>query len=161
MKSVFAVIVLIGILVVAFGSPVAPVRVPPSERPFASVAVTCAPEMPRMTLNIARAHTDAAASPHGKRLVYGGHTISLAFAQLVRAFPNALNLVAWQGCDHLGPVLEQDLIRSEVKVISALPVETGGRLVTVDIASYARRPNDAGDYEEKPVLDWRLVIWDI
>lgn len=73
-------------------------------------SVTCAPELVRMTGNIAYTHTDASRSYLGRRLVYGGHTISLALSQVTRAMPNILTLIAWQGCDHLGPVLEEDKI---------------------------------------------------
>jgi len=41
-------------------------------------SVTSAPELARLTLNIAKAHTDAASSPYSKRLVYGGYAISMA-----------------------------------------------------------------------------------
>ena len=40
-------------------------------------SVTSAPELVRITGNIAYAHTDSTKSYLGKRLVYGGHTISL------------------------------------------------------------------------------------
>ena len=62
--------------------------------------VTCAPELVRMTLNMAVTHTDAASSVYGKRLVYGGHTISMAAAQISHALPNLVTLVAWRSCDH-------------------------------------------------------------
>jgi len=62
--------------------------------------ITCAPELVRLTGNIAFAHTDASRSYLGKRLVYGGHTISIALAQVARALPNIVTMVGWQGCDH-------------------------------------------------------------
>ena len=67
--------------------------------------VTAAPELARLTLNVAKAHTDAGGSVHGRRLVYGGHTISVAAAHLSRALPALATIVAWRGCDHLGPGL--------------------------------------------------------
>src|SRR5690606_11310680 len=69
--------------------------------------VTSAPELARLTLNIAKVHHDAAASGQG-RLVYGGHTIGLALHQAVRALPELVTVVAWHGCDHTGPVREGD-----------------------------------------------------
>ncbi|MGH7914395.1 MAG: MaoC family dehydratase, partial [Candidatus Binataceae bacterium] len=72
--------------------------------------VSSAPELARLTLNIAMAHHDAASSAAG-RLVYGGHTIGLAAAQTTRALPNLLTIVAWHGCDHLAPVREGDTLR--------------------------------------------------
>ncbi|MGE0486396.1 MAG: MaoC family dehydratase [Gammaproteobacteria bacterium] len=120
--------------------------------------ITCAPELVRITGNIAFAHTDASRSYLGKRLVYGGHTISLALAQVARAMPNIVTMVGWQGCDHLGPVLEEDIIRSEFDVTAIRPLERGGALCELRIDTYARRPGAEG-YEENRVLDWRLVLW--
>ncbi len=123
--------------------------------------VTCAPELVRMTGNIAFAHTDASRSYLGKRLVYGGHTISLALAQVTRAMPNIVTLLGWQGCDHLGPVLEEDIIRSEFEVTARTPLATGA-LYELRIFTFARRRNTANaEYEESPVLDWRLVLWSL
>ena len=120
--------------------------------------VTCAPELVRLTGNIAFTHTDASRSYLGQRLVYGGHTISLAFAQLTRAMPNLICLLAWQGCDHLGPVLEEDIIRSEIEIKAQRPCDSGGSIVDLQLIAYARRKQD-DTYEDHPVLDWRLVVW--
>ena len=40
--------------------------------------VTTAPELARLTLNLAMTHRDGGAGTHGRRLVYGGQTISIA-----------------------------------------------------------------------------------
>jgi acyl dehydratase len=120
--------------------------------------VTCAPEMTRMTLNIARAHTDAAASPYGKRLVYGGHTITLAAAQITRALPNLVTIVAWRSCDHTAPVFEGDVLRTEFDLEAKHPLEGGGGLVDIHALVYAERgaeaPKPGG---EDAVLDWRVI----
>ncbi|MBT7624875.1 MAG: MaoC family dehydratase, partial [Proteobacteria bacterium] len=121
--------------------------------------ITAAPELVRLTGNIAFAHTDASRSYLNKRLVYGGHTISLAYAQIMRAMPNTIALVGWQGCDHLGPVLEEDIIRSEFTVTSIDPLQSGGSLYELNVYTYAKRINQEGEYVESKVLDWRLVIW--
>lgn len=119
--------------------------------------VTCAPEIARMTLNVAAAHTDAAASPYGRRLVYGGHSISIAAARITRALPNLVTLVAWRSCDHSAPVFEEDALRAEVTVGAKHPLGTGG-LVDLRTRVYARRggrdPEAEGDVE---VLDWRVI----
>jgi acyl dehydratase len=118
-------------------------------------SVTLAPELVRLTLNMAMAHTDAAVSYLGERLVYGGHTISLAFAQLTRALPDLVTLIAWDSCDHVGPVLEGDRIRSECEIVSAEPAGHGV-LLGLRVESYAAR----GTPEvETRVLDWRLRVW--
>ena len=122
--------------------------------------VTCAPELVRLTGNIAFTHTDASRSYLGKRLVYGGHTISLAFAQICRAMPNIVTLIGWQGCDHLGPVLEEDIIRTEFSIANESVVDSGGRLCELHATCFAKRMEaDANEYAESEVLDWRLVLW--
>ncbi len=113
--------------------------------------VSAAPELARLTLNIAMAHHDAASSPAG-RLVYGGHTIGLAAAQLTRALPNLVTIVAWHGCDHLAPVREGDTLRSTVEVERVDPLPGGGGLVHLRSRVRADREGGAQD-----VLDWRLV----
>jgi acyl dehydratase len=113
--------------------------------------VSAAPELARLTLNIATAHHDAASSPAG-RLVYGGHTIGLAAAQLTRALPNLVTIVAWHGCDHLAPVREGDTLRSTVEVERVDPLTGGGGLVHLRSRVRADREGGAQD-----VLDWRLV----
>src|SRR6202034_154238 len=45
--------------------------------------VSSAPELARLTLNVAMVHHDASAAG-GQRLVYGGHAIGLALAQAAR-----------------------------------------------------------------------------
>jgi len=120
--------------------------------------VTCAPEMARMTLNIARAHTDAAASPHGKRLVYGGHTITLAACQITRALPNLVTLIAWRSCDHTAPVFEGDVLRTEFGLETKHPLEGGGGLVDLHALVYAERGAEAPQPgREDAVLDWRVI----
>jgi len=120
--------------------------------------VTLAPDIARLTLNVAGAHTDAGASSHGRRLVYGGHTISTAAAQLTRALPNLLTIVAWRSCDHTGPVFEGDILRSEFEIEDGHPLPGGGGMLDVRARVWAERaePGEGADAED-PVLDWRLV----
>ena len=122
--------------------------------------VTCAPELVRITGNIAFTHTDASRSYLGKRLVYGGHTISITLAQITRALPNMITLIGWQGCEHTAPVLEEDIIRTEFSVTSAMPVASGGKLYELHALTYAKRAANEG-YDESAVLDWRLVVWSL
>ena len=123
-------------------------------------SVTSAPELVRITGNIAYAHTDSTKSYLGKRLVYGGHTISLAFAQILRAFPDSITLVAWQKCDHLAPVLEEDIISSEIKIIRKIPTDNGGFLYELQVISKASREQQ-GTMTQQDVLKWELVLWSL
>jgi len=120
--------------------------------------VSCAPEIARMTLNVAGAHTDAGASSHGRRLVYGGHTISTAAAQLTRALPNLVTFVAWRSCDHTAPVFEGDVLRSEFDVEARHPLADGGGLLDLRARVHAERGPESPDTgEEILVLDWRAI----
>jgi acyl dehydratase len=113
--------------------------------------VSCAPELARLTLNIAAVHHDAAAAG-GERLVYGGHTVGLALAQAVRAFPSIVIVAGWHGCDHLGPVHEGDTVRSTVTVERIDPIPAGGGLVHLRSLVRADGPSP------REVLDWRYVV---
>lgn len=118
--------------------------------------VSAAPELARLSLNVAMAHHDRGAGQAGRRLVYGGHTIGLAAAQLTRALPNLATIVAWHGCDHLAPVFEGDTLSSTVELERAepLPGEQGGGLLHLRSRVRARRA-ESGEIAD--VLDWRLV----
>ena len=120
--------------------------------------VGSAPELARLTGNIARVHHDDHAHGAGQgagpsRLVYGGHTIGLALHQGVRALPDMLTVVGWHGCDHLAPVREGDTLTSTVTVERTQPLSTGGGLVHLRSLVRARRDGA----EPTDVLDWRFV----
>ena len=120
--------------------------------------VTCAPELVRMTLNIAVTHTDAASSVYGKRLVYGGHTISMAAAQITHALPSLVTLVAWRSCDHTAPVFEGDILRTEVTIDQTHPLDQGGGLVDLHAFVYAERSDQAPEPGcDIQVLDCRVL----
>ncbi|MDL9938639.1 MaoC family dehydratase [Gordonia sp. ABSL1-1] len=110
--------------------------------------VSSAPELARLTLNIAATHHDARVGAAG-RLVYGGHTIGLALAQATRALPNLVTVVSWESCDHTGPVHEGDTLSSELTVTDAVPAERGG-LVRLRSVVRAHEPDDTS----RDVLDW-------
>jgi acyl dehydratase len=117
--------------------------------------VTAAAELARLTLNIARAHTDAGGSVHGRRLAYGGHTIAVAAAQATRALPNLLTIVAWRSCEHTGPVFDGDVLSTELTVGAVHPLELDGPgLVDLRAVTHAERH---GLDEPEPVLDWRFL----
>jgi acyl dehydratase len=120
--------------------------------------VTGAPELARATLNLAAAHTDPEASPYRRRLVYGGHTISIAGAHATRALPDLATIVAWRGCEHTGPVFEGDVLRTELTVQDVRRRE-GHRLLDLRAIVHASPAEEAAEpgAAEKPVLDWRFL----
>jgi acyl dehydratase len=115
--------------------------------------VSGAPELARLTLNVAMAHHDRHANGSGRRLVYGGHTIGLAAAQATRVLPNIVTIVAWHGCDHLAPVYEGDTLHSELELERIEPVPGGGLLHLRSLVQASREQ----DEDPVPVLDWRFV----
>lgn len=125
-------------------------------RAFSSSAdvVSSAPELARLSLNIAATHHDerVAGAAAGGRLVYGGHTIGLALAQANRALPNLVTVTGWDSCDHTGPVHEGDTLSSTILVEEATPLAAGGvlRLRSTVVAH--------GDDSDREVLDWRFRV---
>jgi len=115
--------------------------------------VSSAPELARLTLNVAMVHHDSAASG-GRRLVYGGHVIGLALAQAARSLPCLATVAAWNGCDHLGPVHEGDTLRSTVSVEQVDDLPGGGGLV--HLRSQVRA-EASGDLAPRDVLEWRYI----
>jgi acyl dehydratase len=117
--------------------------------PAAGDVVTSAPELARLTLNIAGAHHDAQG---GRRLVYGGHTIGVAAAHVSRVLPQLMTITGWRRCDHLAPVHEGDVLRSEVTVTAVRPAGDTA-LVDVHVTTTAIDLEGSG----RAVLDWELV----
>ena len=115
--------------------------------------VTSAPELARLSLNLAGAHHDPGATSQGRRLVYGGHTIGIALGHVTRVLPDLVTVVGWRSCDHLAPVYENDILHSRVAVESIDPLEQGGALVGLRVQTTATR----ADTPSGEVLDWRLV----
>jgi acyl dehydratase len=109
--------------------------------------VSSAPELARLTLNVAAVHHDRAAAG-GERLVYGGHTIAVAASQVLRALPDLATVLAWESCDHVGPVREGDSLTTRVTVEHVTPGGGGWHVV-------ALRAEVVAD-GERPVLDWRF-----
>ncbi len=115
--------------------------------------VSSARELVRMTLNKAAAHRDHTAGLGGRRLAYGGHTVSLAQAALSRTIVGLLTVVAWRSCDHVAPVFEDDLLETSVRVDEVLGVADGVALVDVTVEVTALR----GD-SRSLVLTWCPVL---
>lgn len=109
--------------------------------------VTSAPELARLTLNIAAVHHDSreTGGETARRLVYGGHTIGLALAQATRLLPSLVTVLGWRSCDHLAPVHEGDTLYSEVHIESADDHVLGLRSLVYAVGE-----------PDRQVLDWRF-----
>lgn len=115
--------------------------------------ISSAPELARLTLNIAATHHDSRVG--GQRLVYGGHTIGLALAQATRLLPNLVAVLGWHSCDHTGPVYEGDTVFSELTVESAAPQQVGCTAGVLTLRSVVYAISDTG--ADRQVLDWRFT----
>jgi acyl dehydratase len=116
--------------------------------------VSSAPELARLTLNIAATHHDSRVG--GQRLVYGGHTIGLALAQASRLLPNLITVLGWESCDHTGPVHEGDTLYSELHVESAEASDSVANGGVLGLRSVVYAVSDSAGEPDRPVLDWRF-----
>jgi acyl dehydratase len=114
--------------------------------------VSSAPELARLSLNIAATHHDWRVG--GQRLVYGGHTIGIALSQATRLLPNMVTVLGWLSCDHTGPVYEGDTLYSDLHVESAKRRPDGGGVLRVRSVVYAVSSDGQDD---RKVLDWRYT----
>lgn len=115
--------------------------------------VDSAPALARLTLNVASAHL-AGSAAHGRRLVYGGHTIGLAAGQAIRLLPSLVTILGWHAADHTAAVFEGDVLRSRLELERREPLPGGGGLVHLRSRVTATRADGGADAE---VLDWRFV----
>ncbi|OZE87798.1 acyl dehydratase [Rhodococcus sp. 15-649-2-2] len=115
--------------------------------------VSSAPELARLTGNVARVHHDSAAGG-GSRLVYGGHTIGLAFHHVCQALPGIVAVAGWHGCDHLAAVHEGDVLASTVAIESVTSHASGVDALGLKVTT-SRRHAD-GKLDE--VLAWRPIV---
>jgi acyl dehydratase len=112
--------------------------------------VDLAPALARLTFNQAFVHRDGTRSIYGKRLVYGGHVQGLAQASLSRVLPGIATVVAWDGCDHLGPAFEGDLLAFRHLLVEEASVK-GGRLMRFEVR--------AGTVDDGGVVGDDILVW--
>ncbi|HEX8714117.1 MAG TPA: acyl dehydratase, partial [Solirubrobacteraceae bacterium] len=121
--------------------------------------VSSAPELARLSLNVAAVHHDRAAHRDGRRLVYGGHTIGVAAAQATRSLPEIATFVGWHSCEHLAPVHERDTLRSELELERHEPLPGGGALAHLRsrVRAWGADVDARDEAAGRDVLDWRFV----
>ncbi len=123
----------------------------------------------RLYQNTAKVHFDqrlAAAGRFGRRLIYGGHIISLARALSFNGLANAFRIAAINAGSHANPTLAGDTIYawSEVKDKAELPghADIGAlRLRTVAVKNVAPStfPDKGGDGKPDPAVVLDLDYW--
>jgi len=108
----------------------------------------------RLTFNQAAVHRDATKTVNGVRLVYGGHVQGLAQASLTRMLPGLASVQAWDGCDHVGPAYEGDLLEFSHRLAEVTPAGSG-RLMRFEVTGSKL----AADGELTTILRWTPVVW--
>ena len=119
----------------------------------------------RLWQNTAKVHFDATNRPDGRRLIYGGHVISLARALSFNGLANAQMIVALNGGSHANPCFAGDTLRAWSEVLDMAETDTPGvgairlRLVATKGAAGELRGGD-GKYLPEVLLDldyWALM----
>ncbi|MCE6951230.1 MaoC family dehydratase [Cereibacter sphaeroides] len=121
----------------------------------------------RLWQNTAKVHFDATNRPDGKRLIYGGHVISMARALSFNGLANAQMIVALNAGAHANPCFAGDTVRAWSEVLDKAETSAPGvgalrlRLVAVKhgTEAFALKAED-GKYHPGVLLDldyWALV----
>ncbi len=121
----------------------------------------------RLWQNTAKVHFDATMREDGRRLIYGGHVISLARALSFNGLANAQMMVALNAGAHANPCFAGDTVRAWSEVLDRAETAAPGvgavrlRLVTVKqgAAPFALK-DEAGKYLPEVLLDldyWALM----
>ena len=118
----------------------------------------------RLWQNTAKVHFDTSARPDGKRLIYGGHVISMARALSFNGLANAQMIVGINAGAHANPCLAGDTIRAWSEVLDKADVNAPSvtavrlRLVaTKGDSADMKLYNADGRYLPKVLLD--LDYW--
>ncbi|GGF70746.1 mesaconyl-CoA hydratase [Paracoccus acridae] len=121
----------------------------------------------RLWQNTAKVHFDATNREDGRRLIYGGHVISMARALSFNGLANAQMIVALNGGTHANPCFAGDTVRAWSEVLDKAETPAPGvgairlRLVATKGDSGAFRLKDAeGRYHPDVLLDldyWALM----
>jgi 2-methylfumaryl-CoA hydratase len=121
----------------------------------------------RLWQNTAKVHFDATFREDGKRLIYGGHIISMARALSFNGLANAQMIVALNGGAHANPCFAGDTVKAWSEVLDRADTPAPGvgairlRLVAVKqgAAPFALKGED-GKYAPEVLLDldyWALI----
>ena len=119
----------------------------------------------RLWQNTAKVHFDATHRADGKRLIYGGHVISMARALSFNGLANAQMIVALNGGAHATPCFARETIRAWSEVLDKAETDAPGvgairlRLVATTGGAGELRGDD-GKYLPEVLLDldyWALM----
>ncbi|MFO7920236.1 MAG: MaoC family dehydratase [Nioella sp.] len=120
----------------------------------------------RLWQNTAKVHFDATLRPDGRRLIYGGHVISMARALSFNGLANAQLIAGLNGGAHANPCFAGDTVTAWSEVLDKAETPAPGvgalrlRLVATKGGVPGRLRDDAGKYLPEVLLDldhWALV----
>ena len=78
----------------------------------------------------------------------------LAQASLTRMLPGLATVPAWDGCDHIGPAYEGDLLEFRHRLVESAPAGIG-RLMRFEITGTKL----VGDGAATDILRWTPIVW--
>lgn len=110
---------------------------------------SCHMSATRLYQNDARLHFNQHSERHsrfGRRVVYGGHVISLARALSVNGLGNALRLAAIHGGRHAAPTFAGDTLYAWSEVLAADPVPGRRDLGLLRLRTVALKNHEAGAF---------------
>ena len=120
----------------------------------------------RLWQNTAKVHFDATNRPDGKRLIYGGHVISLARALSFNGLANAFHVAAINSGDHVAPCFAGDTVKAWSEVLDKAETDAPGvgairlRLVATKGGEPFRLKGEDDRYLPEVLLDldyWALM----
>lgn len=120
----------------------------------------------RLWQNTAKVHFDSTQRPDGRRLVYGGHIISLARALSFNGLANTQMVVALNAGAHANPCFAGDTVRAWSEVLDMAETEAPGvgavrlRLVATKGGAPFELKSEDGKYLPEVLLDldyWALM----
>lgn len=121
----------------------------------------------RLWQNTAKVHFDATFRDDGKRLIYGGHVISLARALSFNGLVNAQMIVALNAGAHANPCFAGDTVRAWSEVLDRAPTSAPGvGALRLRLVAHKGAPGDLtlkredGRYAPHVLLDldyWALM----
>lgn len=120
----------------------------------------------RLWQNTAKVHFDVTSRPDGKRLIYGGHVISMARALTFNGLANAQHMVAINAGAHANPCFAGDTLRAWSEVLDVAPTDALGvgairlRLVATKGGAVGALRGEDGKYLPDVLLDldyWALM----
>jgi 2-methylfumaryl-CoA hydratase len=106
----------------------------------------------RLYQNTARVHFNQhseKAGRFGRRLIYGGHVISLARALSFNGLANAFRIAALNGGRHVAPCFAGDTIYAWSEILAKEPVPNRADLGALRIRTIATKDRSCGDFPGK------------